>query len=312
VPSIREPSGAGRASTWIGAEGATGPRSAPFIQVGTAEDDDAPGAMSDNTYAFWSDRARHFEPMDLFPVTPDTEVVARLGFSRGRWLVSIRDTDSGRHARFSIRGEAGADLIAEWLQEDPERIRTRSPFPYPVLTSVRFRGLAVNGASPRVRDLHSQWMSTVAGLFRPTVLRDDAFAVVPGRVTPAGAQYLRIAQRLNLALDRFWREAQRWNTGTSPDRMRRVRDALIQSERQNARELESAVWPVAARRVTARLAMLARGQVRTLELAPLPSDRNYRQWTTEIIRLTARLHPVGQSARRVLEIPQEAPTLVRP
>ena len=118
----------------------------------------------------------HYLPRFLFSAQPGDLVVATLKHERRTWLVTIRDTTSGRQAVFSTKEEGqGPYNLAEWAQEKSS-VRWLS---YPHLSPVTFRQVLVNGSPPNAGHLFSVWLSTPEGLLAPTPLSGDAFRLVP-------------------------------------------------------------------------------------------------------------------------------------
>ena len=189
VPRMTSGFGEAHASTWIGAQALGVPARSPFIQAGTTEDR---GPASRPVYAaFWTDTKRGYHPQVLFHVRPGDEVTTSLTLAAGRWQVVIADATSGRRAAFLTREEGKAAFnLAEWLQEDPSETSGKAT-PYPALSEVRMSHLAANGAPPRYADMYAQWMSVGGASLAPTPVRDGAFSISRGMITPAGRRYLR-------------------------------------------------------------------------------------------------------------------------
>jgi hypothetical protein len=181
VPRIAVRSSDGRAATWIAAQdlrrGSSGDRD-PFIQVGTVEE----RRSRDLYYAFWSDTARGFHLMELFPVRAGDTISSDLALDGGRWTVLIRDTTSGSADRFVTHEEGRARFrLAMWFQEDIVRRVGRHaalrPFPYPSLSAVRFGALAVDRRAPRRGRLEAVTMRVGSGDVTPSALERDSFTV---------------------------------------------------------------------------------------------------------------------------------------
>lgn len=75
--------------------------------------------LSEPYFAFWTDFAHNIEPQPLFTVNAGDDLKASLAFTRGRCTLTIADTTTGAHARFSISvpGDAAINQ-AGWTQED--------------------------------------------------------------------------------------------------------------------------------------------------------------------------------------------------
>jgi hypothetical protein len=309
VPPIGEASSVGFAATWIGAEG-SGSYPRPLIQVGTNEVRDPSETSVDNThyYAFWSDRRAHFRGISLFPVTPLTEVVARLRFSHGRWTVQIRDTDSGRESRFTIKQEPRATTSAEWEQEDVERLGTGVRFPYPRLEGTEFRDVAVNGRSPAQDALLSSWMSIGTTLLRPGPLVGGAFAVLHGAVSAEGERYLRLAEKINVHYERIDRESSRWGLATPRHLIDAARRQLLRALTLNISELDREPWPGNVAPLIRALVRATRTARAKLETEPMPGAPGYVRTRRESVSEREAIGRLAVRIRSRLGIPQLAPT----
>lgn len=309
VPAVRERSQKGLAGTWIGAQEKFS-HSAPFIQVGVNEDQLASWRLPESTkyYAFWSDDAHHFAPVDLFEVTPLTEVRATLRLSRGKWSVSIRDGEDS--AEFTTPQEAHARFtLALWLQEDrgpiPRRIDEASkPGPYPDVGPVRFAHLLVDGALPSYTRLASQWMTAADSNFGPTPLINDEFEVTPRRISSAGAHYLRLADIQDLASERQESEFDKWgreNPREPTSAMENARRAGVTATAHFIDDLEHYNWPANAAASIRRLVTVNR-RLLAQESVPFGSGRGFLQrWFR---RLGTGLGNVPALVRRALGLPQ--------
>jgi hypothetical protein len=187
VPRILRGSPPGVAATWIGAQGPGG-GSAPFIQLGSDEQllassitgSHLAGPRAPAYFAFWSDTARHFHPLFLFPVSPGDELSASMTLGPRGWALSIKDETSGASASLTTTYALGARYNeVEWTQEDVTDGRTSKPFPYPRLSTVVFTHLTVNSHAPGAGAVYSQPMSEPGVSLTPSTLSDDAFAL-PG------------------------------------------------------------------------------------------------------------------------------------
>jgi hypothetical protein len=145
-----------------------------------------PAAYPWFAYAFWSDTAHNFGPLELGPVQPGDVVHASLTLSRGRWWLRFSDHSSLLFVHFWTRQEGSGPLgSAEWSQEDVSHAEapganTGRLFPYPRLSTVAFEDLHVNGVAPSSTPM--QRVSASIGAKReidPSPVRDDAFTVGP-------------------------------------------------------------------------------------------------------------------------------------
>jgi hypothetical protein len=190
----------------------------PFIQIGNNEAEgfrpgDAPEA---HYYAFWSDVARGARPHTLFRVDPGDDLSASLRRAHDRWMLTIVDTSSGAAERFSTSAETRAPVQeAEWTQENVANGAAK-PLPYPQLSAVGFRRLAVNSSTPRTGRLSAEWMSVDGRSIAPSPLHDGSFTLQPApALTAAGKQYLRISRPEDAAAYAFDAQSARW-TATTP------------------------------------------------------------------------------------------------
>jgi hypothetical protein len=215
VPRILN-SSRGSASTWIGVQAPGAPK--PFIQIGSSEavgfrPGDAPEA---HYYTFWSDVARGAHPHTLFRVDPGDDLSASLTRTHNRWMLAIVDRSSGAAERFSTRVETRAPFEeAKWTQENVADGAAK-PLPYPQLSSVGFRRLAVNSVTPSTARLSPEWMSVDGKSVAPSPLHDGSFTLQPApALTAAGKQYLRISGPEDAAAHAFYAQFARW-TATTP------------------------------------------------------------------------------------------------
>jgi hypothetical protein len=181
VPAIRRGSPPGVAATWIGAQAPGVP--GPFIQIGTTEQYTLTSVASDGLpshlyFAFWSDVARHFHPVVLFPVASGDDLSASMSLAHGKWTLAIVDETSGESAQLTTTDEARASFNeAQWTQEDVTDGKTKQPFPYPQLTAVAFRRLAVNGQIPNGAALSPQSLSEHGSSVVPSSIEGDSFTL---------------------------------------------------------------------------------------------------------------------------------------
>jgi Peptidase A4 family len=174
VPTISTGSSAGDASTWIGVQSQSG----AFSQVGTVENRYSNG--NDQYYAFWSDTAKGFRPLNLLGVKPGDSVTAKMTLKPEGWSLALDDATSGK-AR-TIQTKYGADdqfNSCEWFQENP----VYSQFDhtnYPALSTVTFRHMALNHSKPTFNFQEAQTLSTYNDtFFVPTHVKRDQFSLVP-------------------------------------------------------------------------------------------------------------------------------------
>lgn len=316
VPAIAGGSSAGRASTWVGAQ-APSPTAAsnPFIQVGTIEVRRSPrqGQPQDGYFAFWSDTKHGFHlqglfegSQGLFEVNPGDEISASLTLSHHRWTVEILDATSGQKSRFSTRDETQASFNrAEWMQENTGNDAGKR-YPYPRLSTLRIRDLAVNSTRPGDADLYSQWMSTDDGLLGPTPLQGDSFAIRRQTLSSPARRYLAIVTAPSPAAAIFLDHFARWTRATQRSQIASATSAFITAEHDNINALTATRWPPAAQplidlniRERQREISQARSAVTSAEL---PAWKSAMISDLETSRRTIRL------LRRALDLPDISPS----
>ncbi|MGC9220185.1 MAG: G1 family glutamic endopeptidase [Solirubrobacteraceae bacterium] len=306
VPRIASSSSAGRAGTWVGAQVSLGPDSA-FIQVGTNEELGSPASPS-QYYTFWSDAAHGFHPVYLFPVQPGDVIAASLRRRGGRWLVTIRDEDSGSQRRFwTPQDGRGHFVMAEWLQEDITTDQGQRPFPYPQLAPVRFWALRVNGSVPAANTLLSQWMSAGRSYVGPTAVARNSFEVGTRLLSAVGLRYLKAAtaedQGVNQLTERFGLVGVR-----TPMRAMRAFDHRLASVLAGFNTRLTALrWPRQIAGLIHRMVALDVRQIRLLRAGPGPtrSDRVSFERASRAFGDMGTL--LGDRVRRALGLPEITP-----
>jgi peptidase A4-like protein len=293
--------GEAHASTWIGAQAPGRSQHSPFIQVGTVEDR---GSSRAAYGAFWTDTARGFHPQLLFHVHPGDAVSTALTLAADRWRVYIVDTTSGQRTSFATSEEAMGDFnLAEWLQENPTSTSGKVT-PYPGLSPVRMRALAINGAVPRYGDVFAQWMSLPGGDLAPTPLHDGAFAITRGVLTLAGRRYLEIARPQNVSARRVDLEEVQWTQHTPPSEIERVSAAAAASERRYAGDLARARWPAAAQAPISSLVREVRLEADVFASAARHAPASLTAWQRRFAGLTPALLQLAHEVRRALHVPE--------
>jgi hypothetical protein len=258
--------------------------------------------------AFWSDIDNHFHPRFLFRVDPGDVVSASLALVSGRWRLAIVDKTSGATKHFSLNDEARASFnLAEWLQEDVTDGRTGEPFPYPRLTAVQFRGLAVNSARPAYADLYSQWMTASGTNWAPSPLRRDSFALHRATVSASGAKYLRIAAGEDMASKVFVPQIAGWTPTTPGSQIAAARSTFAAALRETVHALARTPWPSRARRQIHLLIHCSRVLL-THTQSPPKSPAGLRAWTSTWLRDASLVGRAGHVVRRALKIPELTPT----
>ncbi|HEX3975691.1 MAG TPA: G1 family glutamic endopeptidase [Solirubrobacteraceae bacterium] len=295
-------SGEAHASTWIGAQAPGVSRRSPFIQVGTVEDH---SYLTLPVYAaFWTDTTRGFHPQILFGVHPGDAVSTGLTLTAGRWRVYIVDSTSGQRSTFTTSEEGIGDFnLAEWLQENPSETSgeiTR----YPDLSRVRMSALAVNGAAPRYGDVFAQWMSLPGRDLAPTPLRDAAFTITRGELTPAGRRYLEIARPQNASARTVDIEEARWTDHTPAGEIKRVSAAAAASERRYADRLDRGAWPAVARGPLRSLVHEVRLEAGMFATSARHTPARLTAWRQRFAQITPALLQLVHEVRRALRIPE--------
>jgi hypothetical protein len=173
VPTISATSSTGDASTWIGVQSQSG----AFSQVGTVENRNF---SDDQYYAFWSDTAKNFSPLFLLGVKPGDSVEARMTLKPEGWSLTLDDATSGKSR--TIQTKYGADdqfNSCEWFQENPVYGQFDHTN-YPTLSTVAFRKMALNHATPKFSFQDAQTLSTYNDtFFVPTHVKRNQFSLVP-------------------------------------------------------------------------------------------------------------------------------------
>jgi hypothetical protein len=305
VPRILDGS-SGSASTWIGLQARGAPR--PFIQIGSNEAEglrpgDAPEARY---YTFWSDLARDAHPHTLFRVNPGDDLSASLTRTHNRWVLAIVDTSSGAAERFSANAQTRAPSEeAEWTQEDVAD-GAGKPLPYPQLSAVGFRRLAVNSATPSTTRLSAEWMSVNGKSLAPSPLHDDSFRLLPApALSPAARQYLRISGPEDAAAYAFYAQFARWTATTPYSQMASASSKFAAALGATIQANAHAYWPASAQGALVTLLDDMRRLREQLRSTPSPSAAGLASWRAALMRET-EADAVGEAEgvlRRALNAP---------
>jgi hypothetical protein len=197
----------------------------------------------------------------------------------------------------------GGFNLAEWLQEDPSQTSGRAT-PYPELSTVRMRALAVNGVEPRYHDVFAQWMSLPGRDLAPTPLRDGAFAITRGVLTPAGKQYLTMARPQNAGARTVDLEEARWTARTPAREIERVSRGAAASERRYADALARSVWPAPARGPIGVLVREVRLEAAVFAASARGAPVSLMAWRGRFATITPRLVTLAHEVRRALHLPE--------
>lgn len=302
VSQIESSAPQGAASTWIGAEAPGSTETAPFIQVGTQEQQNAPRYA-----AFWSDTLHGFHPQVLFTVAAGDTIAASLHLSGKRWEVVIIDLTSGANDSFVTRDEAAAAFNnAQWLQEDETDLRTSRPLPYPQLAPTRFINLIVNGSAPKPDRLSPRWMSLPGNEALGPRRTGDSFVVRRMQLSPVAERFLLLAVPYDAAVKTFRGELRQWNAST-PVRRTRIETARVAAAtRVFISGLASVRWPRSAASLVSRFihALRERLIVTHPDVPPAPRDiDSWRQaWYHRDVAITRAATAIGSE----LDVPGDA------
>jgi Peptidase A4 family len=309
VPSVTEGSPCAVASTWIGATALD--NSSSFVQIGTDERRcfvSYERQVSDTYSAFWTDFAHDLEPQPLFPVNAGDDLKASLALARGRWTLTIADTTTGAHARFSISVSGDAAINqAEWTQEDDTNSTLHHLYPYPHLTTVGFQDLKINSQAPAYPDLYSSWMSVGATNLAPTPLYQDSFTIREATVSEDGAQYLHIAKPEDTATETFIAQLARWTADTPRSQIDTARSRYAIALRDNISAFTSARWPAQTRDLVDSLT----GKTRLLldhTQSPIPTpSAGIAIWRSVWTRDAEAVSSAAHTLKRELDLPEIRP-----
>ena len=310
VPSVTEGSRCAEAATWIGASARA--NSSSFVQIGTNERRcyvSYENQVSDTYSASWSDVAHDEQTQPLFPVNAGDDLKASLAFARGRSTLTIADTTSGAHARFSISTPGDAAINeAEWIQEDVTDSTLNRLYPYPHLTTVGFHDLEINSQAPADPDLYSSWMSVGSTNLAPTPLYHDSFTKREAKVSKYGAQYLHIAKPEDAATDAFIAQLVRWTADTPRPQIDSARSRYAIALRKNISAFTSTRWPAQTQNLVNSLT----GKIRLLldhTQSPIPaSSAGIAIWRSIWKRDAKAVGSVSHPLTRELNLPQLRPT----
>jgi len=309
VPSVTEGSRCAEAATWIGAAARDNPSS--FVQIGTNERRcyvSYENQVGDTYFASWSDVAHDEQTQPLFPVNAGDDLKARLAFTRGRSTLTIADTTTGAHARFSISTPGDAAINeAEWIQEDVTNSTLNRLYPYPHLTTVGLDHLEINSQAPAYPDLYSSWMSVGNTNLAPTPLYHDSFTIREVKVSEYGAQYLRIAIPEDTATNKFIAQLGRWTADTPRSQIDTSRSRYAIALRDNISAFTSARWPAQTQDLVDSLT----DKIRLLldhTQSPIPTpSAGIAIWRSIWKRDAQAVGSVAHTLTRELDLPQIRP-----
>ena len=180
----------------------------------------------------------------MFPVNAGDDLKASLAFARRRSTLTITDTTTSAHARFSISTPGAAAINqAGWTQEDVTNSTLHHLYPYPHLSTVGFQDLEINSKAPAYPDLYSSWMSVGSTNLAPTPLYHDSFTIREAMVSGYGAQYLHIAKLEDTATETFITQLARWTAYTPRFQIDSARSRYAIALRKNISAFTSARWP---------------------------------------------------------------------
>jgi hypothetical protein len=307
VPRILSASPGGVASTWIGTS-APAQSDSPFIQAGSIEERSPSRATANDVYrAFWTDTVHHFLPILLFVVRPGDELSAKLTLAHHWWTVSIMDATSGSRANLSTSDEAQARFdMAGWFQEHPlpSPHDANRPYPYPRLSTVRIRRLAVDSEPPRYADVSSVWMSANGGYIAPSPVTNDSFTLRPETLTPAGRRYLRAAEAEDAGAKSFGAQAYRWTAATSSSLIATESTKLADALRKSITEFESWRWPEALQGRFETLITETSALLTQTQSASDVTSGELTIWRSNLTRDSLAAGKTARAIRRALDLPQ--------
>lgn len=304
VPRLLNSSRGGLAATWIGATGSSVRR--PFIQIGTEE---LRGFSANHTpenryWAFWSDTTHHFHPVFLTRVTPGDAVTASLVLEHKRWELALTDEATRTALRFSTGEEAGASFDqAQWTQEDATGA-TNSLFPYPTLSAVTMRHLAVNFGPPTYDSLYATWMSVGSHNFAPTPLKHDEFTLRKATIGPTGERYLQASARWLAAARAFAAELARALTRPSYAEISSASQRFSISLRSEIRALADARWPTSLHGMISLLRGRLSVLVRQAKTPATATPAALTLWGSALSRDTSAVLYEEHLIRRTLGVPE--------
>lgn len=244
VPAISPTSGAGHASTWVGAQDDSG--NPPFIQLGTTED----RFDGVNYYnAFWSDAAIGYHPHWILQLTGGDAVSANMTRVSDGWALTFVDLTIGHTKKLTVHyGTGGTFDQAEWLQEDPtaNNPTVATDLPYPDMAPVAFSHVKVNGKTPQLHREDGATLLATGGIFLvPSAERDGAFSLDPP-TGPAKA-YLVAASTLDAELSVFQVATLHWSSHSKAQR-KVIASTLAAAYKANAFDLAFYRWPANGRK----------------------------------------------------------------
>ena len=264
--------------------------------------------VGDTYSAFWSDFAHDDELQPLFPVNAGDDLKASLEFTRGRSTLTITDTTTGRHARFSISTPGDAAISeAEWIQEDVTNSTLNHLYPYPHLTTVGVHHLEINSQTPAYPDLYSSWMSVGSTNLAPTPLYHDSFTIREATVSKDGAQYLHIAKLEDTATNTFIAQLARWTAYTPRFQIDSARSRYAIALRKNISAFASTRWPAQTQNLVDSLTGNARLLLDHTQ-SPIPMrSAGLASWRSIWKRDAKAVGSAANALKRDLNLPQIRP-----
>jgi hypothetical protein len=242
----------------------------------------------------------------LFRVNPGDALSASLGRAGKRWRLAIVDTTSGAAARFVTNDEAGASFNhADWTQENIAS-GEHEPDPYPQLTPVGFRHLAINSAAPSTAELSALWMSAGGNTVAPGPLHDDSFTLARApKPSSAGAQYLRIARPEDAAANAFYGQFARWPANAPYSEIASASAKFAAALRDDAEALARARWPASAQGPVRSLTDDARSLLGHVQLRASGSRSSLAAWRAELTHEmeAETVSRAEDMVRRILNVP---------
>jgi hypothetical protein len=235
VPRIEQQAAEADASTWVGAQSATG----SFVQIGTTEDELGTSTLY---HVFWSDPPATFHPQYLMLVAAGDDIEASMQQSASGWTLQVADTTTGRTVshRVDYAGRVHFQQ-AEWFQEDPGSSCVGNA-PYPRLSPVTFNDLLDDGSAPKLTYADGQVLLAANGRTAvPSQIAANSFTVQ----APTGpqARYLKIVAAYDVANARLgpYQSETGSDAGKTPPPT--VLDPVEAALRKTITQLEAPTWP---------------------------------------------------------------------
>jgi hypothetical protein len=208
--------------------------------------------------------------------------------------------------RFFISDEVAASFNrADWVQENRASGQHR-PDPYPHLTAVGFRELAINSAPPSPTQLSALWMSVGGNTVSPSPLSGDSFTLRKApKPSAAGAQFLRIASREDAAANAFYVHVGGWSGKAPYSQVASESARFAAALREHIDSLARASWPAPAQGAVQSLITDMRSLLAHVVPPPAASRVTLAAWRSALAR-EGEAEAIGgaeDAVRRILKVP---------